>query len=138
MKIYFAGSIRGGRQNQENYFKIIKHLQEYGEVLTKHIGGKDLSDFGEEDISDQEIYKRDISWLKESDVVVAEISTPSLGMGYEIAKAEEFGKKVICLYEKPEKGKRISAMMAGNKNIILKEYNDLEDLIHVIKKTFKK
>lgn len=79
MKIYFAGSIRGGRLDQENYFKIIGYLQKYGEVLTEHIGQKDLSEEGEKDISDEKIYKRDISWLKEADVVVVEASTPFLG-----------------------------------------------------------
>ena len=42
MKIYFAGSIRGGRDEEENYLKIIKHLAKYGDVLTEHVGLKDI------------------------------------------------------------------------------------------------
>lgn len=56
---------------------------------------------------------------------------PSLGVGYEIAKAEEYGKKIICFYKK-ESGKRISAMISGNKNIILKEYIRLEELFEFV------
>jgi hypothetical protein len=40
-----------------------------------------------------------MSWLKEADVIVAEVSTPSLGVGYEIGKAEDMGKRILCLYK---------------------------------------
>ncbi|MBZ9578054.1 nucleoside 2-deoxyribosyltransferase [Patescibacteria group bacterium] len=132
MKIYFAGSIRAGREDQNTYFKIIEYLKKYGQVLTEHIGEKNLTDLGEKDISEEEIYERDLSWLKEADVFVAEISTPSLGVGYEIAKVEEWGKRILCLCRKPEDGKKISSMMKGNKNIILKEYNDLDEAFQCI------
>ena len=129
MKIYFAGSIRGGRSNQENYSNIIKHLQGYGEVLNKHVGRTDVFDY-EKDFSEEEIYQRDLSWLKEADIVIAEVSVPSLGVGYEIAKAEEMGKDILCLYAL--KDENISAMIKGNKSISLKGYNDLEELYNHI------
>ncbi|MCX6759420.1 MAG: nucleoside 2-deoxyribosyltransferase [Candidatus Nealsonbacteria bacterium] len=132
MKIYFAGSIRAGRVDQESYFKIIEYLKKYGQVLTEHVGDKDLTDSGEKNISEGEIYERDMSWLKETDVFIAEISIPSLGVGYEIAKAEEWGKRILCLCRKPEDGKKISAIIKGNKNIILKEYNDLDEAFQYI------
>lgn len=132
MKIYFAGSIRAGRGDQNAYFKIIEYLKKYGQVLTEHIGDGNLTDSGEKNISEEEIYERDLSWLREADVLIAEISTPSLGVGYEIAKAEEWRKRILCLYRKLEDGKKISAMMKGNKNIILKEYNDLDEAFSFI------
>ena len=107
MKIYFAGSIRAGRGDKNTYFKIIEYLKKYGQVLTEHVGDGNLTNSGEKNISGEEIYKRDMSWLKEADVFVAEISTPSLGVGYEIAKAEEWGKRILCLCRKPEDGKEI-------------------------------
>ena len=48
MKIYFAGSIRGGRDDQELYSAMIEELQTYGEVLTEHIGSSDLGNQGEQ------------------------------------------------------------------------------------------
>jgi len=132
MKIYFAGSIRAGRGDKDTYFKIIEYLKKYGQVLTEHVGDGNLTDSGEKNISGEEIYKRDMSWLKEADVFVAEISTPSLGVGYETAKAEERGKRILCLCRKPEDGKKISNIMKGNKNIILKEYNDLDEVFQCI------
>ena len=46
MKIYFAGSIRGGRDDKELYLEIINLLGKYGKVLTEHIGDKTLSAMG--------------------------------------------------------------------------------------------
>ena len=63
MKIYFAGSIRGGRGDKEIYSLLINHLRKHGEVLTEHVGDKDLEEVGEI-IPDEEIFKRDVKWLK--------------------------------------------------------------------------
>ena len=79
MKIYFAGSIRGGREDKELYAEIIKKLFAYGTVATEHVGNKDLTSGGEMHLSNHDIYARDIAWLTESDVVVAEVTTASLG-----------------------------------------------------------
>lgn len=126
MKIYFAGSIRAGRDDKELYFKLIQHLAKYGQVLTEHVGDQNLNDLGKDGPSDDWIYNRDMSWLKESDVVIAEVSTPSLGVGYEIAKAESMNKKMFCLYRN-QPNKRLSAMIAGNPNFKIEKYETLKD-----------
>jgi len=131
MKIYFAGSIRGGRNDVETYSKIINYLKKYGRVLTEHVGSKELTDSGEP-IPDEDIYTRDMALLKSADVLVAEVSTPSLGVGYEIAKAEEWGKSILCLYKKFENGKKLSAIMEGNKDLIVKEYVNLDEVFKYI------
>ncbi len=119
MKIYFAGSIRGGRDDKELYLEIINLLGKYGRVLTEHIGDKTLSAIGEDGPTDEYIYDRDMAWLNEAAVVVAEVTTPSLGVGYEIGHME--GKKpVLCLYREQD-GKRISAMIGGNKNVTIEQ-----------------
>ena len=97
MNIYFAGAIRGGREKVNDYARIIKKLQEYGEVLTVHVADSNLGNKGEQDLSAKQIYERDIEWLEKSDLVIAEVSIPSLGIGYELGTAEKLGKKVICL-----------------------------------------
>ena len=126
MKIYFAGSIRGGRDDKELYLEIINLLGKYGKVLTEHIGDKTLSAMGEDGPTDEYIYDRDMTWLNEADVVVAEVTTPSLGVGYEIGKME--GKKsILCLYREQD-GKRISAMIGGNKNLRIKKYKTIQNI----------
>ena len=136
MKIYFAGSIRGGRDCKDAYLEIINHLKQYGEVLTEHIGNQDLADSGEKGISEERIYNRDMFWLKQSDVVVAEVSSPSLGVGYELSRAEKMGKRILCLY-KLQKGKMLSAMIQGNKNFVVKEYDDVDEALKFVDEFFK-
>jgi nucleoside 2-deoxyribosyltransferase len=98
MKIYFAGSIRGGRDDAALYRQIILLLMEYGGVLTEHVGSAGLVRAGADDWSDEFIYARDMAWLAEADAVVAEVTIPSHGVGYEIARAEALGKPVLCLH----------------------------------------
>jgi nucleoside 2-deoxyribosyltransferase len=127
MKIYFAGSIRGGRGDREIYGQIITILQNYGQVLTEHIADAKISSYGQTNMTDVEIYTKDVNWIKEADVVVAEVTNTSLGVGYELGFAESLGKKIIALYRKSE-DKRLSAMIAGNKNINCVEYKEVSDL----------
>lgn len=126
MKIYFAGSIRGGRDDVQLYLQIIEHLKTYGEVLTEHIGDKKLSLLGEDGLTDEYIHKRDLGWVLESDVMVAEVSTPSLGTGYEIGRGIENEKNILCLY-RPQDGKRLSAMIAGCPDVRHAEYRNIDE-----------
>ena len=126
MKIYFAGAIRGGRNDATLYEKIIAYLGNIGQVLTEHVGDKDLGNMGEKGGIDIAIYKRDIKWLQSADAVVAEVTTPSLGVGYELGIAEKLKKPVLCLY-RPSKGRRLSAMVQGNNKLSLWEYHNLKE-----------
>lgn len=134
MKIYFAGSIRGGRDDRELYAQVIKLLSKYGVVLTEHVSHENLSVIGE-NTANQNIYERDMKWLTESDVVVAEVTTPSLGVGYEIATAEGMGKRILCLYH-PVLGKSLSAMIAGNQHVTVNEYRTEEELEQALLRFF--
>jgi nucleoside 2-deoxyribosyltransferase len=137
MKIYFAGSIRGGRDDQELYLSIINEVGKYGSVLTEHIGDKSLSNLGEQSVTNSFIFERDMQWVRESDVIVAEVSTPSLGVGYELGKAEAMGKRILCIYREIE-GKRLSAMVAGNSYPTIRIYRDLNDVQSILKDFFTK
>ncbi len=132
MNIYFAGSIRGGREDKELYLHIITLLHTYGTVLTEHVGDQSLSTSGE-NMSSSDIYTRDMAWLNQADVVVAEVTTPSLGVGYEIGKAE--GKPILCLF-RPEKQVGLSAMIAGNKHCEVREYTDISDVQKILEEFF--
>ena len=57
---------------------------------------------------------------------IAEVSNPSLGVGYEIAKAEEWSKPVLALYRQQE-GKRLSAMIDGSPHTEVVQYADLSE-----------
>lgn len=124
MKIYFSGSISGGRDKVNDYSKIVEILNEYGKVLTMHVANPKLGK-AEEGITAEEIYQRDVNWLKESDIVFAEITVPSLGVGYELAYAENRKIPVICMYDK---NVNVSRMITGNKNFIQIPYENIEEL----------
>lgn len=124
-KVYFACSIRGGRDDQGIYSEIVKHLNTRCELLTEIFADKKLTNQGMNKPS-SEIWKIDTNWVKEAVGLIAEVSNPSLGVGYEIAKAEEWGKKILCLYRIQE-GKKLSAMIEGSPNIKLVNYNDISE-----------
>ncbi len=126
MKIYFAGSIRGGREDAALYHEIVRLLSSYGEVLTEHVADTKLGVLGQ-DMGDCLIHDRDLEWLKESQSLVAEVTTPSLGVGYEIGKATEWGKQVLCLY-RPHPGRSLSAMISGCEGVTLHEYEQPNQL----------
>ena len=121
--IYFAGSIRGGRDDAPIYSALIDALGKYGRVLTEHIGGAELTASGE-DAAPREIHDRDLGWIKSSDFLVAEVTTPSLGVGYEIARATEWRKPVLCLF-RPNAGKSLSGMIAGCPGVTVREYTTI-------------
>lgn len=139
MKIYFAGSIKGGRDNQKQYFEIIKYLKKYGVVLTEHIGNYETNIKNEIRLSnkeDEHVYLRDKNWLDESDIIIAEVSIPSLGVGYEIGYALANNKKVICLYNENSE-KELSYMISGNRNNIVIRYNELDEVYNKLDKILK-
>jgi 2'-deoxynucleoside 5'-phosphate N-hydrolase len=88
-------------------------------------------------LPEEKIYSRDVSWIKEADVLVAEVSTPSLGVGYEIGRAEEMNKKILCLYRDQE-DKKLSAMISGNPKIEVARYKEKEDALQQIDAFFAK
>ena len=126
MKIYFAGSIRGGRQDAALYYEIVQQLKTYGEVFTEHVGDTEPGVLGQ-DIGDGKIHDRDLEWLRAAHYLVAEVTTPSLGVGYEIGKATEWGKPVLCLY-RPTAERSLSAMISGSTALTLREYHSPKEL----------
>ena len=128
MDIFFSGSIRGGRSDAALYREIIAILEEHGTVLTEHVGGEDVeAKEAAVGLSDDDIYQQDVAWLRQADAVVAEVTTPSLGVGYELGRAVAWGTPVCCLY-RPASEHELSAMVRGNDAVTVEEYDDPEEL----------
>lgn len=45
--VYFCGSIRGGREDQALYARIVSRLRRYGKVLTEHVAAAEMDSRGE-------------------------------------------------------------------------------------------
>lgn len=129
MKIFFAGSIRGGRQLIPTYQYIVGFLKSHDQaVMSEHVTSKDLEKT-EAKMPENDIFEKDINWIKEADCVIAEITVPSIGVGYEICYAVTLGKPVLCLYEK---GAKASAMVLGNREVTANQYSDKVELEQVL------
>jgi 2'-deoxynucleoside 5'-phosphate N-hydrolase len=126
LKIYFAGAIRSGRDDAHIYAEMISFLKGFGEVLTEHVGDQDLTEAGDDGPDDRFIYDRDMAWLNQSDIVIAEVSNPSHGVGYELGMAVSLGKPILCLYRSNTR-QRLSAMISGSPDMQVIEYSGIKD-----------
>lgn len=131
-KIYFAGSIRGGRDFAHLYRKIIERIQANNICLTEHIGQADLNLKEQGRTNDAKIYNQDTAWLRESDMVVAECSNASLGVGYELAYAES--RHIPCHIYYNKSKTQLSAMLTGNAYFNIYPYQTEEELFDMLHK----
>jgi len=129
-KVYFACSIRGGRGDAEWYGELVQIAKKYSKVLTEIFADQKLTPQGMNKPA-QEIWETDLGWIREADAIIAEVTNPSLGVGYEIAKAEEWGKPILALY-RPSPERKLSAMIAGSPNVTVFEYTDLPAAEHAV------
>ena len=129
-KIYFAGSIRGGRENTDVYKRIIDYINRTDTVLTEHIRLGSLSVKARTKEDDVHIYERDTEWLRLSDVLIAECTNPSHGVGYELAYAETRNIPVHIFYDKRKAN--ISAMLNGNAYFKVYPYENEAEIYSVL------
>ncbi|VDI18220.1 Hypothetical predicted protein, partial [Mytilus galloprovincialis] len=97
-KIYFGGSISGGRDDDDLYARLIEQLRQYGTVLTEHVGNSSV----EKDVE-------------------ADVTQPSLGVGYEIGRAVDLKKTILCLF-RPHLRKKPAALIRGRLDRELHRY----------------
>jgi len=129
-KIYFACSIRGGRDDVDTYAELAQFIKTKAILMTEIFVDKKLSVAGMDKPS-YDIWKTDTEWVAESNAVIAEVTNPSLGVGYEIAKAEEWKKPVLALFRKGS-DKKLSAMIEGSPYVKTVYYNDLSEATDAI------
>jgi len=131
MNIYFSCSLTGGRDDEAIYRAIVKHLHTLGhEVPTAHLALPEVMEL-EKVVDPTEVYQRDIAWIQACDGVIAEVSTPSHGVGYEIAYALSLGKPVLCCHRQ---GVPVSKMLTGNDmpGIMVRSYENEADALATV------
>lgn len=124
-EIYFACSIRGGRDDTEVYAQLVHFIKTEATVLTEIFADGKLTSSGMNKPS-KEIWGTDTNWIRQADAVIAEVTNPSLGVGYEIAKAEAWGKPVLALY-RPSDERRLSAMIDGSPDTKVVYYTSIKE-----------
>ena len=125
MKIYVSGSIYGGTQKIDTYKIMIDELEKYGEVLDKQIA--DINTIENEKYQkDEEVFEDLERKIMMADIIFAEVTIPSLGVGYELGYADKLGKKIIAIYDETYT-KKVSTMLRGNKRMKLITYKDRKE-----------
>jgi 2'-deoxynucleoside 5'-phosphate N-hydrolase len=133
MNIYFACSITGGREFERVYQDLTAALVMDGhEVPTAHLAESNVLSL-EAVVAPREVYERDVTWIRAASAVVAEVSVPSHGAGYEIGFALNLEKPVLCLFQE---GRKISKMISGNPHPQLQvmAYRDSSHAIELMRK----
>lgn len=137
MNIYFACSITGGREFEPVYQAIVRALMEdRHEVPTAHLAESGVTG-REAVIAPGDVYARDIAWIRSCDILIAEVSMPSHGVGYEIGFCLGLGKPVLALYQE---GRKVSKMISGNPdpNLSVKSYATSKDAVVQIREFLNK
>jgi hypothetical protein len=131
MNVYFACSLTGGRSDEDVYGQIVDHLLACGvEVPTAHLARPEVMAL-EQVVDPHEVYQRDIDWIQHCDAMIAEVSTPSHGVGYELAFALNLKKPVLACYRE---GATVSKMITGNnqETLLVMGYPDTAALLEKI------
>ncbi|HEV3139022.1 MAG TPA: nucleoside 2-deoxyribosyltransferase, partial [Vicinamibacterales bacterium] len=103
MRIYLACTVRGDRGGVAAGRAIAERLAAHGhDVLTTHLLADNV-DTAESQLTEDAVFRRDIGWLSECDVLVAEASGSSYGVGFEVGyilgRASQTGQRAVLLYD---------------------------------------
>jgi len=116
MNIYFACSITGGRELESVYQAFVAALSADGHTIpTAHLASPGLTE--EAALTPRAVYERDTAWIRDCDALIAEVSVPSHGVGYEVGYALNAAKPVLCLLLE---GRKLTKMIGGNPHPLLR------------------
>lgn len=154
MTIYLACTVRGDRGGVAAGRAICARLEHHGhDVQTKHLLRDDV-EAAESQLTEREIFERDLDWLSRCDVLVAEASGSSYGVGFEVGyvlgrahrqtqgvvshsnSAAHTGQRVVLLYN-TERRHAVSRLITGNcdGNCTTFGYSSIEELTAFIDRT---
>jgi hypothetical protein len=114
MKIYFGFTVAGDRSTIDTARKVVHQLEEMGhEVLTRHLVSDNAWE-ADRSVSPQDVYRRDMAWLGQCELFIAEVSGSSFGLGFETGyMLGATSKKVVLLYRRDAE-QRVSLLITGN------------------------
>ena len=134
MKIYFGFTVAGDRSSIDTARKVVHQLEEMGhEVLTRHLVSDNAWE-ADRSVSRQDVYRRDMAWLWQCELFVAEVSGSSFGLGFETGyMLGATSKKVVLLYRRDVE-RRVSLLITGNThpNCTLVPYANVEEVIRFV------
>lgn len=137
MRVYLACTVRGERGGVLAGRAICERLQRHGhDVLTTHLLADDVEQ-AESALTEADVYRRDLEWLSRCDVIVAEASGSSYGVGFEVGyvtgRARETGQRVLLVYD-AARHHAVSRLISGNCDAACTTfaYRGIDDLLGFI------
>ena len=142
MRIYLACTVRGDRGGIGAGRAIARHLQHRGhEILTPHLLADDV-ETAEATLTEEAVYQRDIAWLSSCDMLIAEASGSSYGVGFEVGyvlgRSPQTGQRVVLVYDRARRG-AISRLISGNCDGACRTfgYGSIEELLAFLDRELK-
>ena len=130
MKIYFGFTVAGDRSQITIARRLVELLEAMRhEVLTRHLVSDTAAQM-DRSITPQAVYERDMNWLRQCDIFIAEVSGSSFGLGYEAGFILGSSDKKAVLFYRREAAARISLLITGNThpNCTLIPYSESEEM----------
>ena len=104
----------GDRSAIETARRVVQLLEDWGhEVLTRHLV-EDNAWEADRQISAQDVYHRDMAWLEQCDLFIAEVSGSSFGLGFETGYLLGATNKRVILLFRRELQQKVSLLITGN------------------------
>jgi len=137
MNVYLACTVRGDRGGLAAARAIADAVERHGHtVITRHLLADDV-ERAESALTERQVFERDIAWLDSSELLIAEASGSSYGVGFEagyvLGRAERTGQRVLLLYD-AARGASVSRLIAGNSHRFCTTYpyRNAEDLLRFV------
>jgi 2'-deoxynucleoside 5'-phosphate N-hydrolase len=138
VNIYLACTVRGDRCAIDSTRALAATVESLGHtVLTSHLLSDDV-ELAESKLREAEVFERDLAWLAQADVLIAEASGSSFGVGFEVgyflAIAKGTGRRVLLAYDATRRDK-VSRLIVGNShpNCTTYAYRDAGDLRQAVR-----
>ena len=137
MNIYLACTVRGDRGGLAGANALADLLERGGHtVLTRHLLADDV-EAAESALSERDVFERDLGWLNAADLLIAEASGSSYGVGFEVGyvlgRAEQTGQRAVLVYD-IARAPHVSRLIAGNTHpaCTTYPYRDVADLLRFV------
>lgn len=137
MNIYLACTVRGDRGAVGAARALAGELVSMGHVvLTAHLLDDNV-ETAESSLTERDVFERDMRWLTEADLLIAEASGSTFGVGFEVGyvlgRSDVTGQRVVLLYQQARR-RVVSRLISGNVHpkCTTYSYENADDLLRFI------
>jgi hypothetical protein len=131
MQIYLAAAMTHTGRDLGAIRMLLECLEADGHAVPSRHVADPLGRNVESEVADVEVARRDLSWVAGCDALVAEVSTPSHGVGVEVATAVAADKPVLLVYRRST---TVSRLLLGLPGVEVFAYTDAQDVPQAVRR----